>query len=107
MRLAVAMLGGDVGNAGKGCVSVWGDTNILLLAVLGGLNTTGRSGYGAWLLPTPSCPSGFILQLSTGTSIYPSWTVTSQFRDLVCETSPFSAAQGVECRGLEMRTCSP
>lgn len=34
MRLAVAMLGRDVGNAGKGCV--WGDTNILVLAVFWG-----------------------------------------------------------------------
>lgn len=30
----MAMLGRDVGNAGKGCV--WGDTNMLLLAVLWG-----------------------------------------------------------------------
>lgn len=34
MGLAMAMLGRDGGNAGKGCV--WGDTNILLLAVLWG-----------------------------------------------------------------------
>lgn len=92
MRLAVAMLGRDVGNAGKGCV--WGDTDILLLLCSGGLNAAGRSGYGAWLLPTPGCLRGFILQLGTGRSIYPSWTVASQFGDLVCETSPSQQPKG-------------
>lgn len=35
----------------------------------------------------PGWLRGFILQLGTGRSIYPSWTVTSHFGDLVCETS--------------------
>lgn len=63
-------------------------------AVLGALDAAGRSGYCAWPLPTPGCLRGFILQLGTGRSIYPSWTVTSQFRDLVCETSPSQQPKG-------------
>lgn len=72
MRLAVPMLGRDIGRCVEGCVCV--ETNILLMVVLWLFKyhwVSWCSSYRVWLLPIVSCLLGFILQLGTGRYIYP------------------------------------
>lgn len=73
---------------------VWGDTNILLLAVLWGFKYHRVLRLRRLAAAHPELSPWFHLAARHRHIIYPSWTVTSEFGDLVCETSPFSAAQG-------------